>query len=437
MNARGWVAVGVAVVIAGGVLAAAGVMALPEKPLPPKRPGIEVVDSGSDAARSAGEVLTPPPSDDPFAPAIPIVESGSQAARDLVGERFEILPPMHNPFELPPIPVVESGTDEAWIAHGEEVINVAELERLAALRRQAEAAFTANSPFPPNPESELGVYRFDLRLRQLVDSSRGLDRITYFANTADGSLLFPNWSIEGLLPPGSFGEGELHFVIRQADGDVMACGQHPDFGDACVLLGENLGSGFAWLRDMTLLRQFLDSIPRVPQTLGEGPGGNVQGIRGKGDDVFVQMWVSRRASTLATQVPFLGAGVGVIKDFRTRANRVVWRTRWEGGDLDGGDLVIDLIEMESARMERDTSLYRFITAFTAEGLAEAMAIGGQADDVMAQARAIEEALAACPAGRAGIDCRKFHRERMKALNEGMRDQALDFARRHGLPVGED
>lgn len=431
MNARGWVAAGAAVAIAGGVLAASGAMPWGDAPPPP----IEVVESGSDAARAAGEV-TAPPSDDPFAPAIPIVESGSDAARDLVGEMYVPLPPMHDPFELPSIPVVESGTDEAWIAHGEEIINVAEQERLAERRRRAEATFTANSSFPANPESELGVYRFDLRLLQLVDSSRGLDRITYFANTADGSLLFPNWTLEGLLPPGSFGDAELHFVLRQADGDVIACGKHPEVGDACLQLGENLGPGFGWLRDMTQHRRFLDTIPRVPQTLGEGPGGNVQGIRGKGEDIFLQMWVSRNPSTVATQVPFLGAGVGVMKDFRIRANRTVHRTRWEGGDIDGGDLVIDLVEMAPARMERDTSLYRFVTAFTAEGLAEAMAIGAQTPDFIGQARAIREALDACPAGRVGSDCRKFHRERMKALDQRMRDQALDFGRRHGLPVDD-
>ena len=53
--------------------------------------------------------------------------------------------------------------------------------------------------------------------------------------------------------------------------------------------------------------------------LGEGPGGNVQGIRGKGEDIFLQMWVGRNPSTIATQVPFLGAGVGVMKDFRIRS----------------------------------------------------------------------------------------------------------------------
>ena len=83
MNARGWVAVGVAVVIAGGVLAASGVMPLPGLRPPP----IEVVESGSDAARAAGEVTAPTPVD-PFAPAIPIVESGSDAARDDKGGRF-------------------------------------------------------------------------------------------------------------------------------------------------------------------------------------------------------------------------------------------------------------------------------------------------------------------------------------------------------------
>jgi hypothetical protein len=433
VNARGWVAVAVALVIAGGVLAASGAMPWGD---PPPRPPIEVVESGSDAARAAGEV-TAPPSDDPFAPAIPIVESGSDAARDLVGETYVPLPSMHDPFELPPIPVVESGTDAAWIAHGEEIINVAGQERLAERRRRIEQVFSANSPFPPNPESELGRYRFDLRILQLVDSSRGLDRLNYYVNSADNSQLFLAEDLGDLMPPGTFANGELHFVLRQADGDTLACGRHADVGEACLMLGENLGSAFGWLRDMTLHRRFLDTIARVPQTLGEGPGGSVQGIRGKGEDGFMQVWVGRNPSPIATQMPFLGAGVGVMKDFRIRANRTVHRTRWEGGDIDGGDLVIDLLELASARMERDTSMYRIVTAFTAQGLEEAMAIGNQVPDFVGQATAIREALDACPAGRVGADCRKFHRQRMKDLDQRMRDQALDFGRRHGLPVGDE
>lgn len=425
MTARRGMAAVAVVLVAGAVLAAGGVIPNPFDP-----PDLEIVDSGTEEARERAGEIRPrePASDNPFDIPIPIVESGTQEARDLVGEWFE---EMHDPFQLPPIPVVESGTEEAWIAHGEFFPPDPEI------RRRHEAAFTADSQFPPNPESPLGLYRFDLIIHQVVDSASGVDSLTYFANTADGSLLFPSWSLEGGLPPGLSDHGELHFVIRQADGDLMACGKHREFGNACLLMGDDLGRGFAWLRDMSLHRRFLESIPRTPQALGEGPGGPFQGVRGRSEGTHIQMWLSRSASRVSTQVPFIGAGVGVMKDFRTRANRTVKRTRWEGVDHDGGDLVIDLVAMAPSRSERDTSLYRFITAFTTEGLEEANRIGMGLQQMQAQAMEIEQAIAACPGGSAGRECRRVNRERMKALNESARDQALDFGRRHGLPVGDD
>ena len=103
-------------VIAGAALAATGRLPNPFDPPPP-----EIVDSGSEAAREAGEVTMPAPASatDPFAPALPIIESGTPEARDLAGEVIEEIP---NPFELPPIEVVDSGTDEAWIADRKSVV---------------------------------------------------------------------------------------------------------------------------------------------------------------------------------------------------------------------------------------------------------------------------------------------------------------------------
>lgn len=436
MSRRGLaLGLGAAVVVAGVALAATGVLPNPFDLPPP-----DVVESGSDEARAAGEMTMPEPASasDPFAPNLPIVESGSPEARALAGEQIEKFGVAPNPFELPPIPVVESGTEAAWIAHGETFIDLAEEERLAEMRRQVEATFAANSRFPPNPESEMGRYRFDLLIRQLIDSSEGLGEITYFVNSADNSQLFLPGLMGNWMPGGgNFAQGEVHFAVRQADGDVFICGKHQDIGPACLLLGEDLGSAFGWFRDMSLHRNFLDSIPRTPQTLGEGPGGNVQGIRGEGDGIMLQMWVGRRASSIATQMPFLGAGVGVFKDTRIRANRLVHRTRWEGGDLDGGDLVFDLVEIGPAEQGVDSSDYRFVTAFTGQGLVEAMAFGNQLPAWQGEARAIQEALDACPSGRAGSDCRKFNRQRMKELDERVRNQALDFGRRHGLPVDGD
>ena len=436
MSRRGLsVGLGAAVVVAGVALAATGVLPDPFDLPPP-----EVVESGSDEARAAGEIAMPPPASasDPFAPGVPIIESGSPEARALAGEVIGKFGEPPNPFDLPPIPVVESGTDAAWIAHGETFIDLAEEQRLAEMRRQVETTFVADSRFPPNPRSEMGRYRFDLMIRQLIDSSEGLGEITYFVNSADNSQLFLPGLMGSWMPGGgNFAQGEVHFAVRQADGDVFICGKHQEIGPACLLLGENLGAGFGWLRDMTRHRHFLASIPRTPQTLGEGPGGNVQGIRGEGDGIMLQMWVGRRASSIATQMPFLGAGVGVFKDTRIRANRLVHRTRWEGGDLDGGDLVFDLVGIGPAEQSVDSSDYRFVTAFTGQGLVEAMAFGNQLPAWQGEARAIQEALDACPSGRAGSDCRKQHRQRMKELNERVRNQALDFGRHHGLPVDGD
>ena len=298
------------------------------------------------------------------------------------------------------------------------------------------ADFSANSRFPANPESELGLYRFDLRIRQNIDSSEGIGAITYYVNSADNSMLIPASGLGAWWPRGEFAQGRLEFVIRQADGDFMACGQHQDVGPACLLLGEDFGPAFGWLRHMTWHRQFLDSIADTPQTLGEGPGGGARGVRGRGQDAYLQMWFDPGTSTVATQMPVLGLGVGVMKDFRIRSNRTVKRLRVEGMDADGGDLVMDLLELVPARASQDTSLYRFVTAFTAQGVDEAVQLGQQGLSLQAQARGIQEALDACPKGPDGRVCRERERARMKALEDQFRQQALDYGRRHGLPVDD-
>ncbi|GGA81303.1 hypothetical protein GCM10011521_19560 [Arenimonas soli] len=312
----------------------------------------------------------------------------------------------------------------------------ATLALAGAITATQAAEFNANSRFEANPESELGLYRFDLRIRQRIDSSEGIGTITYYVNSADNSMMIPASGLGAWWPGGEFAQGRLEFVIRQADGDFMACGEHQDVGPACLLLGENLGPAFGWLRDMGWHQAFLDSIASTPQTLGEGPGGGAQGVRGRGQDAYLQMWFDRGTSTVATRMPFLGLGVGVMKDFRVRSNRTVTRLRVEGMDKDGGDVVMDLVELVPARASRDTSLYHFVTTFTAQGVEEAVQIGQQGLSLQAQARGIQEALDACPKGRAGRDCRERERARMKALEDQFRQQALDYGRRHGLPVGD-
>lgn len=409
--------------VAGGVIAVVGLasMAAGFVPNPFDAPGVEVVESGGEAARGAGEIRAPAPSDNPFDAPIPVVESGSPEARDLVGEDIIGL----DPFVLPPIPVVESGSAEAR-ALGERFSN-------PEARRQREEAWRADSRFSANPDSVPGTYRFDLRQRLRVDSADGLVDMSCFVNSRDASLICPDWGLSGWGLDLESAQGKLDFVLRQADGDVFACGRHRDVGPACLQLGEEIGPAFAWLRNMGLHQALLDSIPATPQTLGEGPGGAVQGVRARTADGHLQLWFDRRASTIATQMPWLGLGAGVMKDSRARVNRTVRRARYEGADRDGGDVVIDLVELEPARLERRLD-YRVVTAFTAQGLDQATSLGQRLHALQREAVGIRAELDACPSGTVGRDCRKHHRTRLKALDTHARDMALDFGERHGLPV---
>lgn len=370
----------------------------------------------------ATPVLATPP--DPFAPPPPAPPPP---------DPFVVPPIEAPPIEVPPIRVIESGSPEARRL-GERIED-------PDARRRREEAWLRDSAFPANPDGVPGRYRFDLRLRQRVDSADGLVDMTCFANSRDASLLCPDWGLTGWTLGVTPAQGTLEFVLRQADGDVLACGQHREFGPSCVQLGDELGPAFAWLRNMILLQGFLDSIADTPQVLGEPPergagAGGVQGVRGRTANGFLQLWFDRQASPIATRMPWIGLGVGVLRDERARVVRTVRRARMEGADRDGGDIVLDLVELAPARLERDLAGYRVVTAFTARGLDEAMSLSAQLHAMQREAVGIRAELDACPSGRDGRDCRDHHRARLRALEERTRALALGFGARHGLPVDD-
>ena len=151
------IAIGAGALALGAVvLAATGVI-----PNPFKFGDVDVVASGSDAARALGETFESAPS--PF-DTVPVIESGSEAARNM-GEEIRVDGrPAPDPFEMP-IDIVESGSDKARAAG--EMLPLDPIpdpfENIDA-RARRDAAFAADSRFPRNPEGDSGEFRFDIRI---------------------------------------------------------------------------------------------------------------------------------------------------------------------------------------------------------------------------------------------------------------------------------
>jgi hypothetical protein len=437
------IATGVAVLIGGGVvLAATGVL-----PNPFDAPPIEVVESGSIEAEAAGEQKfaegdIKPPADglpgweDPFTPPPKAPVDGVPGWVDPF-----LLPPKapgdpEADFEPVAPPKGPAGTGPAFERPALRPSTPEELAAAEAARREQEAAFRAGSAFPPNPAADLGAHAFDWRIVQRIDSEDARGEFAHYVNSADGSQLFEAADLATLLGGREFPGVELHFILRKGNDDVLACGSHVDLGLACMKTGDELDGAFAWLRDMSGVTAFLDSIASTPQTLGPGPGDGARGVRGQVSEGFLQVWVRPDPSPVATHVPWLGLGNGVFKDTRARINRQTVRVRHESASLRGGPVQLDLVSMSQRVRRIDTSGYRVVTAFTGAALDEANAIGASGAEFAAEARRIRAALDACPRGRTGSECRDRYRREMKELDQRFKDKVMDFGRRHGLPVDD-
>jgi hypothetical protein len=379
----------------------------PPDPFRPDEPKIPVIDSGSKAAAALGETIIGKPAVD----GPDVVESGTDKASELAGEMLP-LDPIPDPFR----------DHDARIAR--------------------ERAFGADSRFPANPTSDRGVFRFDLVVTHRVETRDVLADFTYHLNSRDGSWVVEGEDVAHLLGGTTVAGAKLSFVLRKTGGDLLVCGSHPALTKsprACMRLRAAQAPAQLRTLDARQLAALLDSVPRVRQRLGDGPGGGAQGFRGRLRDgerwQYLQVWLAPGDSGVRTQLPWLGMGSGVMKDARVQLNRVVRRLRVEGVDLDGGDIVLDTLALARGTHEVNTQNFDIVTAFTPEGIAEATALGRALTDLKAEAMEIDAALRACPDGSAGKACRQQARARMKALDAHARQQAQSHGDRHGLPVG--
>ncbi|NZA25056.1 hypothetical protein H0E84_01530 [Luteimonas sp. SJ-92] len=426
-------AVGIVALLAGAA-ALAFFGGVPNPFDPPGPPGgIEIVDSDTRELDETRDGVEPP---DPFA--IP------KPADDKPG-----LPGWVDPFQIPhdlaPKPPLPPGTLPGWVDpdwSGYKMPPDAGTAERDAIRARRLALFNRDSPFPANPPGDSGLFRFDLQIVQFLDSSRAKGKFTQYVNSRDGSiaLLEPERVLQALggrpIP-----EVALAFVLLRPGGNALVCGKHKDFGEACIKGGGDMSVGDGLLLDYTGAMSWFNSIARTPQSMpatnaNTQPSELDRPLRGKlPEGGYLSLWHDPVASRVQTQVPWLGLGAGLFKDYRTRVNRVARVMVAEGADVDGGDVGFRLVGIQPADRSFDTSQYRIVTGFTTAGLDEARAMGlGIMTDTMQQAQEISAALRACQPDDPGRLCRRKHSEQMQQLQDDNAAQIRDWAQRHGLPV---
>jgi hypothetical protein len=114
---------------------------------------------------------------------------------------------------------------------------------------------------------------------------------------------------------------------------------------------------------------FADVLPSPPAPPpGKLPGASqLEAVAGDTPSGRLTLWLEPGSSTIATRAPFLGPGVGVLKDPRTNRNRVV-RHAWLHSPEHAGtslplDTSITLRTLQPATRSLALSGYKRVTAF--------------------------------------------------------------------------
>lgn len=304
------------------------------------------------------------------------------------------------------------------------------------------AEFDRDSSFPANPTVGTGQFAFDLTM-QVSLRATGIDgNFTVLVNSRDGSMALEDphttlWAL-GLQ---DIPDLQIHQVIART-GELLVCGTHPETGKGCMTLGGSLASFWVPIREGMLARDseaFFASATLTDQSAVPccQPGTeNLTHMAGKGaSGETLAFWFDPGAATVRTQRPFLGPGVGIMKDRISRTNRVV-RHFWV--DPPEGQSPVDSIMMHLDRLTMgrnniDVSDYPLVTAFAAPSIGDALLLSdwmrAQGADIQGLARELES----CLEGAAGADCRAFYRDRIDEIEAQMKARVLEFGIQQGLP----
>ena len=207
------------------------------------------------------------------------------------------------------------------------------------INRYPSADFNEVSKFSANPARDTGIFKFDLKMNQVIHNARFHWEGDVYVNSNDATYaVFGNPDfLPNLINP----DKDLHvdFVIIRPTSQInnmLICCRHRVLGKVCVKYGTEYSKNTNKERLSLEVIAFIDFYNNIKSTMQnvliaplENRRADTEFTKIKSrptyhEDAAYQHWLyDNEPSPIATQQPLLGLFVGIIKHYPDMQNRVL------------------------------------------------------------------------------------------------------------------
>ncbi|MCF6168826.1 hypothetical protein [Lutibacter sp.] len=282
------------------------------------------------------------------------------------------------------------------------------------------AGLTAKTVILANPEEVNGVFHFDYKIKSNIEASKSgkiikFKNLTYYVNTADGSIYFPKESLAKMAGNISSKDGRVDGTIWLSNRQMVtyfydaiykkkrAFTVNANKSSNDVFMNEHLGflQFFNNQSDTLAIKERPVPLPSTSkwQTISHGYAGK---IINQDSEAKMTIYIDCNPPPIATGFPMIGFLVGVVKDHRIKkCNQLIVFNKIETGN--------DYIQAELLQISKESKTFD-ATSYKPGGLLKKFTKGSRTNMQNAKAKMDELQRKAIALGQQIQDLKKEKRK---------------------------
>lgn len=290
-----------------------------------------------------------------------------------------------------------------------------------------------------NPIKPEGIFKFDHEIEQYANFNGVSGTMRYKVNSTDNSMymhgvdILENPAFAKLKNSTYLRKNKLDFIIRNAQDDWLLYMTHRSEGKIVV----TAPSGFSYSNVFTdtylVLMEFLNSTKEnstysMTSNALEPYTGKITDMDGRQKELTV--WFAKEEARIATGVPFMGFGVGILKNPLEKKQQFLAIAELE-------DMVFKLLDLQTIEeWGINTGGYREITFdfHLPSGQERINDLTTWFMAKQAEIASLREQMKECPGHQAGKACREEYRRQVKAIQEELEEKAKELGQKMLPPL---